>query len=120
MLHTIGHNAVHRAEQTIEETRYPKMLLGVLQCLVAQGVGTQMLVCLTVVGKQGRHLLGCHEVLVSLPVLSRYLLAAIQLPPQLLHVHPCHFRSQCVCHALEEWGGRRLSVRFAEHYLGVC
>ena len=120
MLHTIGHNAVHRAEQTIEETRYPEMLLGVLQCLVAQGVGTQMLVCLTVVGKQGRHLLGSHEVLVASPVLSLYILAAIQLPGQLLHVHPCHFRSQGVCHALEEWGRHRLSVRLAEHYLGVC
>ena len=96
------------------------MFLGVLQCLVAQGAGTQVLVCLTIVGKQGRHLLGCHEVVVSLPVFGRYLLAAIQLPSQLLHVHPCHFRSQGVCHGLEEWGGEGLSVRLAEHYLGVC
>ena len=33
MLHTIGHNAVHGAKQPIEETRYPKMLLGVLQSI---------------------------------------------------------------------------------------
>jgi hypothetical protein len=96
------------------------MFLGVFQCLVAQGAGTQMLVCLTVVGKQGWHLLGCHKVLIASPVLSRYLLAAIQLPSQIFNVHPCHFCSQSVGYVLEEWGGKRLSVRLVEHYLGVC
>ena len=107
-------------KQTIEKTRYPKMLLGILQSLVAQCTGTQMLVCLTIEGKQGRHLLGCHKVLIASPVLCRYLPAAIQLPGQILYAHPCHLRSQSVGYGLEEWGGDRLPVRLVEHYLGVC
>ena len=120
MLHAIGHDAVHGAKQTIEKTCYPKMLLGIFQRPVAQAVGPQMLICLPVVGKQGRHLLCCHKVLIAFPVLCRYLLAAIKLPGQIVHVHSCHFRSQGVGHRLEEWGRDRLSVRLAEHYLGVC
>ena len=58
-------------------------------------------------------LLSISLTLVASPVLSRYLLAAIQLLGQLLHVHPCHFRSKGVCHALEEWGRHRLYIHHA-------
>lgn len=40
------HLVHHRAKQTVEETGNPEVLLGVLQCLVAQGVGSQILECL--------------------------------------------------------------------------
>ena len=49
VLHAVGHNAVHRTEQTIEKAGYPQMPLCKDEFFIAQRLGLQVLVSLSVV-----------------------------------------------------------------------
>ena len=85
LLHAVGHDAIERTEQAVEETRNPKVMLCKLQCRFAERCSPQMLVCLTVVGEQCRQLGGRLEVLKTQPVLSREFVAAFQLLRQFFY-----------------------------------
>ena len=120
MLHAVRYNAIHGAKQAIQETGNPEMLLCEHQRLVAQGVRPKMLVCLPIVGKDGRHLFGTREILIAQPVFSCQFLAAIQLVGQLFHIHSRHLCSQFICHRLKQGSRKRLALSLLKHYLGVC
>ena len=119
VLHAVGHNAIQGPEQAIEEAGNPEMPLCIRQGFLIQRVGTQMFVCLSVVGEDGRHLLRGVKVLVTLPVYGRQLGIAVQLAGQFFHVHLCHFIGQSVGYGLEKRGGDGLAAGLLVHYLGV-
>ena len=119
LLHAVGHDAIERTEQAVEETRNPKVMLCKLQCRFAERCSPQMLVCLTVVGEQCRQLGGRLEVLKTQPVLSREFVAAFQLLRQFFYGQSSHLRSQFVGCSLKPWSGARQKRGVIEHDFGV-
>ena len=120
MLHAIGYNAVHGAEQAIEEAGNPEMLLPEAECLVCEAFSPQVLVSLSVVGQQGRHL-GCsRKGLIAQAVLSSQCPAAIQLTGQFIRIHPPHLSRQQVGFGLKQRFTPGLApLHVLPHYLGI-
>ena len=91
VLHAVGHNGVHRAEQAVEKTGNPEMLLGELQVVAAERLRPQMFIGLSVVGQDSRHLRGNRKFLVALQVNGGQLTVAVELPAQFVGVEAGHF-----------------------------
>ena len=119
VLHTIGRYAVHRAQQAIEEARYPEVLLGKGEFVVAERIGAQMLVRLTIVGQEGGHLFGKGKLLEALLIGRCDFRATAEARCEFIRVHPRHFCGKHVADGLKAGHGGRLAVRVLVHDFGV-
>src|SRR5574344_615709 len=120
VLHAIGDNTVHRAEQSIKETGYPQVVLCKLEVGIVEGMDLEMLVGLSVISHYCRHLLGNEKVLVSLPILGSQGAATIEFAFQFVDVHTRHVQCYPVGDALELWFSPRQFFTPVVHYLSVC
>ena len=109
-LHTIGYDSILRAQQTIQEGRYPQMLPGKGHGVSPEAVSPQVLIRMAIVGQEGRRRLSHAKLPIGFAYTKGDSPTATKSMRNVLDAHLRHFRRHLLGN-VQKRTGRRSNVR---------